>query len=1032
MQLRKITLIGISLLKKKTWTLPPTRHTTFDTFLPYLIVGSRNQTTVSNMLASTVKNVANNIVKSEEDKRLYRGLEMGNGLKVLLISDSTTDKSSASLDVHIGHMSDPDEIPGLAHFCEHMLFLGTEKYPLENEYSKYLQEHGGSSNAFTASDHTNYYFDVAPEFLEGALDRFAQFFLCPLFTESATDREMNAVNSEHEKNIQSDLWRLNQLDCSTSNPKHAYSKFGTGNKKTLDEIPRKNGLNVRDKLLKFHSDWYSANIMALVVLGKEPLDKLQELVINLFAGVANKSVKVPEWNEHPFSENCLRKQAMIVPVKDFRNLNVTFPIPDLQPYYKTSPGHYLGHLIGHEGPGSLLSDLKSKGWVNNLVGGQKTGAKGFGFFIVNFELSEEGIEHVDDIVTALFQYLHMLKCDTPQQWIFNECADLNKVTFRFKDKERPQNYTCYLSGLLHVYPLEEVLSGPYLMTHYDPDRIKLVMDKLIPDSIRVAIIGKKYEDIADKKEDWYGTSYRIEDLSEELLSKWKNVTLNENLKLPPRNEFIPTNFDLVPAEEEKSSLPALVKNTAMTRLWFKQDDTFLLPKAVMNFEFVSPLAYLDPLHCNMAYMLVQLFRDSLTEYAYAAELAGLSYALTNTKYGMMLYLKGYSDKQHVLLNKIMEKLTNFEIDPKRFEILKETYVRGLKNFQAEQPHKHAVYYTSVLLSEHAWTKDELLEATEDLKLERMEGFIVELLSKLHIEALIHGNVTQEKAIELSSIVEDKLLANMKTKPLLPSQLIRDREVQLRDKSFYTYKCTNSVHSSSCIIIYYQSGLQETYANVLVELFCQIIAEPCFNILRTQEQLGYIVFSGVRRANGVQGIHIVIQSDRSPAYLDGRIEAFLYMMKSYIEDMSEDQFLNHRQALASRRMEKPKKLSHQTAKYWSEITSQQYNFDRDSIEVASLKALTKEDVCKFYGEMIAHNAPQRHKLAVHIVPTATDGVEIIQEGAVPTADGLKVAPPSAVEESVIQNITEFKSGHPLFPLVRPFINIASFCPTKSKL
>lgn len=68
-------------------------------------------------------------------------------------------------------MSDPDDLPGLAHFCEHMLFMGTEKYPSENEFSKFLSEHGGSYNAFTASDHTNFYFDIIPEYLESILDR---------------------------------------------------------------------------------------------------------------------------------------------------------------------------------------------------------------------------------------------------------------------------------------------------------------------------------------------------------------------------------------------------------------------------------------------------------------------------------------------------------------------------------------------------------------------------------------------------------------------------------------------------------------------------------------------------------------------------------------------------------------------------------------------------------------------------------------------------------------------------------------------
>ena len=60
------------------------------------------------------------------------------------------------------------------------------------------------------------------------VSRFAQFFLEPLFTESATEREINAVNSENDKNLQSDSWRFYQLDKSLANPDHDYSKFGTG------------------------------------------------------------------------------------------------------------------------------------------------------------------------------------------------------------------------------------------------------------------------------------------------------------------------------------------------------------------------------------------------------------------------------------------------------------------------------------------------------------------------------------------------------------------------------------------------------------------------------------------------------------------------------------------------------------------------------------------------------------------------------------------------------------------------------------
>ena len=90
-------------------------------------------------------------------------------------------------------------------------------------------------------------------------------------------------------------------------------------------------------------------------------------------------------------------------------------------------------------------------------------------------------------------------------------------------------------------------------------------------------------------------------------------------------------------------------------------------------------------------------------------MAGLGYSLANTKSGITLAVKGYSDKQGVLLDKIMDRLTKFKVDPKRFKILKEAYTRGLKNFQAEQPHQHAVYYNSVLLSERVWHKEELLQ-----------------------------------------------------------------------------------------------------------------------------------------------------------------------------------------------------------------------------------------------------------------------------------------------------------------------------------
>ncbi|GLV31928.1 Insulin degrading metalloproteinase [Carabus blaptoides fortunei] len=974
--------------------------------------------TAVNSSSAIIRRV-DNVIKSAEDKRSYRGLELSNQMKVMLVSDPTTDKSAASMDVNVGYLSDPDHIPGLAHFCEHMLFLGTEKYPKENDYSKFLSEHGGCSNAATYPDHTTYYFDIVPDHLKNVLDRFAQFFLHPRFTESATERELNAVNSEHDKNISSDMWRLDQLDKHTSDPKHPYYKFGTGNKQTLDTIPKQEGYNVRDELLKFHETWYSSNIMALAVLGKESLDELEEMIVSLFSEVQNKNVTAPSWPEHPFGEEQKRICAYVVPIKDVRNLNIMFPTPDLHEYYKSSPCSYISHLVGHEGAGSLLSALKAKGWSSSLVGGNRSAPRGFGFFGISMDLTEEGMNHIDDIITLVFQCFNMLRKMGPQKWIYEEHRDICNMHFRFKDKESPSQYISTVVQSIHDYPLEEVLSGPYILSEYRPDIVEQLLEDFNPDNMRLAVIAKKYAGQTDQIEPWYGTEFKVEKISENKLANWKNAGFCDELKLPERNEFIPTNFDILPLDKDITQHPSIIQDTALFRVWFKQDDEFLLPKTNITFDFVSPLAYLDPMNCNLTHMFVQLFRDSLNEYAYAAEIAGMRWELTNTKYGLILGVGGYSSKQHVLLDKIMDKLTNFKIDPKRFEILKENYVRTLKNFAAEQPYQHAVYYLAVLLTEHSWTKQELLEATEQLTLERLEGFIPLMLSKMHIESLVHGNANKEKALELMNIVESRLTSTFSMQPLLPRQLLLNRELKLDNGCNYLYEVENNVHRSSCVELYYQCGVQCKESNMLLELFTQIIHEPCFDILRTKEQLGYIVFSGIRRSNGVQGLRVIVQSDKHPRHVDQRVEEFLRKMYEYVVAMSDEEFTRHKDALAARRLEKPKRLGGLTSQFWAEITSQQYHFDRANIEVGYLHTINKEDIVNFYKDLLADQAQSRHKLAVHVLSTANGGATFTKLDNNKQDGGDE---DEMVAAQVISDVTVFKSCHGMYPLAQPYINI----------
>ena len=168
------------------------------------------------------------VAKSPNDDRVYEAFELSNGLRVLVISDPKTDRGAASLDVNVGSGSDPASRPGLAHFLEHLLFMGTEKYPDPGEYKDFISAHAGHNNAYTAFDHTNYFFDVAHPYLEPALDRFAQFFIAPLFNPQYVNKEREVVHSEYSSGLRSDGRRIRDARRQALNPRHPSARFSVG------------------------------------------------------------------------------------------------------------------------------------------------------------------------------------------------------------------------------------------------------------------------------------------------------------------------------------------------------------------------------------------------------------------------------------------------------------------------------------------------------------------------------------------------------------------------------------------------------------------------------------------------------------------------------------------------------------------------------------------------------------------------------------------------------------------------------------
>ena len=959
------------------------------------------------------------VIKSENDAREYKYLLLENKFRILLISDSTTEKSAASVNVHVGHSSDPVHVPGIAHFCEHMLFLGTDKYPKEDDFSQFLSQNGGSSNASTGAEHTTYHFDVKSEALFPALDRFAQFFISPLFDQDSTDRELQAIDSEHQKNILSDSRRMYFISKVTSKPGHLYQKFGTGNLETLKTIPEKENIDIRELLLDFHTKYYSANIMTLCVLGKETLEELEAVIVPLFKTVKNTDVVLPSCDDFPYGPDELGVVVEVPSIKEMKKLELKFTIPDLQEHYESKPSEYISHLIGHEGVGSLLSLLKKNVWANALWAGSHRGLRGFEFFVIGMDLCEEGLLHISEIIDMVFMYINMVKKEGPHEWVYEETKMLEKINFQFKDKEQPQGYVTGLSKTMHMYPPVDVLYGPYKLQTFSPELITGILDQLNPENFRYTVTSPTFTDKANLKVKYYDATYSLTKIPAESIEQWKTLKYHPELHIPKKNIFIPSTLEVCVDREVKEvkGVPALIKDTNIMRVWYKADDTFFLPKSSLRIHVASPYAGMTPQHLNLLSMYIRLVRDELVEYAYDAELVGIKYSIDWSWSGFFIAISGFSSNQVLLLRKILDYLGHLEVREDRFNANKDELLESLKNVELSEPYMQMEGLRNYVISEKSWSSEERLECLDDVTVDRLKTYMSEFLSCIYIECLFCGNLLVDEVNEMCGEVEKVLIKERPARPLLPVQHLLPREHKLTKTQDTLYEKRSKLHSNSCVHTYMQVGVQNERSNVLCELFAQIINSPFFQILRTQEQLGYIVFSGLSRSTSVQGLSALIQSDKSPATVEERIESFFKAFEETLTSMPEEQFKDYVDALAVKKLEKPKRLFHETNRYWVEIVIKQYHFRRSEKEVEELRKLTMEDILQFYRTYVSPASQHRKKIVFVVLGKDEKSL---------TVDGGKQWNP------ITDNVLGFKVKLPLYSHVLPYNDIPLPLSTSSKL
>ncbi len=891
------------------------------------------------------------VVSSPADRKDYCYIELDNRLKVLLVSDPTTDLSAAALDVYTGSGSDPDDWQGLAHFLEHMLFLGTRKYPQVDGYQEFLKNHGGFGNAWTSFSHTNYHFSVGTDYLEPALDRFSQFFIAPTFDQTYVDRERSVVHSEYQARKKNERRRLWDARKQWLNPSHPASRFSIG---SLDTLRDRDGVSARDRLIEFYDQRYSANIMTLVILGKESLDQLERMARQYFSAIPDKNLAPQKFTQPYMNPDLAPARLNSVPEEERNSVSFVFPIPSTLNEYHAKPLDYLAGLLGHEGDGSLYAALKDAGWVEGLRAGRGYMDQVQGQIEIHIRLTRQGLQRIDRIGEALFRAIALIRDTGIRKWRFEEQGKLAQLDFRFAQERDPARVVQSLASRLHLYQPLDVLQGPYLFRTFDAERVRGLLARLNPENVYVNVVSQDLE--ADRVTGYYDVHYSIEKIPDEWIARWSEALSGDaalsitgevgELSLPAANPYIPQRLDLI-GFEHPSPAPQPIQTGSGIMLWYQPDDEFATPRANFYCGILSPAANSSADNATLAELVVRLVASQLDKAVYPALLAGLDYDLYRHSKGISVKLGGYEDRQSELLRLIVDAFAHPRFDERRFEVVKAGLQRELNNVGRQTPSNQSIHELYRLLLLPYWTESERLQALANITLQDVEEYLARFFRFVTVNCLSHGDVSLESSLERVAII-DSLFVN--------SEFVEEDfapEVRILERSKRYLRTVGTEHTDSALSWYYQGWRPTVRERAKAALLANLLESPFYTRLRTDNRAGYLVYSSVLNILRMPALLFSVQSpSHSPVQIKALFDEFITDFSGQLDQMTQARFETIRSGLLIEVRRQDNNLAERSDRYWTEIDRGEFGFDSRKQFDDALSVLTLDEMRQYFQVLIA--------------------------------------------------------------------------------
>lgn len=796
---------------------------------------------------------------------------LANGMQVLLISDPYASESAGAVSIEAGAWDDPKKFPGMAHFVEHLLFLGTSAYPKEEEFMRYVQERGGECNASTTRDRTVYGFSVHTEAFSESLNRFSHFFIDPLFTPSAIKREMHAVHHEFEDGIENDFFRIWRVFKETGNSEHPNKNFSCGNLTSLKEIQ---GSDIEQWFEKHYVPCH----MKLVLSSSLQLEQLIELACRFFSCIpergASKTVKKKSIEDCMVSS--LQKGAFFYMEPTFNNkiLSLRWEVP--KEFMKNKRKRALTLLekaINRNHPNSLSKVLEDEGLARQVKAEFWKIEKEHGFFNLDVTLTQEGVEQYEKVVTRCFQAIHSFKEGEIPEHLLSQLKPSKLESFVSKDFRGVMEIA---SDFIEEFYLDSVKSESL-------DLIAIAsafLEELTPQNC-VYFLVAPFQELGifpTHLEKWMGAEYFIRKMTEEKIKIWGKADSDPLIGFKSKEEL----------QQESLFLADLEEDSVLTTV---RDPVFIVNTPFVKIRLVEPLMESDKLEAfffidapsiggsiknlSSGEIFIRSINNILKE-----EFKGnpeVRCELEIDGRNLCLFFTASESFVKESLQKVFFLMRNPSTSVEQFEKAKKSF---LDHYVGDpDPIEHAQKILETLVSRLQSTEMELYHSVIGLSYEEYKKWQKNALDRLSIEGAFLGMLQPLEAKELW----DSISLVFPFIPYKSYELMTKTCVYLEDQQAHCF--VQKTHRLGNALLLMVASQGEYNKNSMArQMISSLLQNEFFSELRTRQQTGYKIHNWARVVNNTICYGFSLQSSTyHPIDLLKRVEYFLNDFTDALEE-----------------------------------------------------------------------------------------------------------------------------------------------------